>query len=195
MKNIDIFMWGFLFFPFQGHTLGIQRSPGQGSNQSYSCRPTPQPRQILTHLSRPGIDQGSNPQPHGSQSDSFSLRHDGNSYLGFFYILICYDDLQIFVKLFFHFAAVQSLLQGVSVVVQQVKKPTSIHGDTGSIPGLTWWVKDPVMPRAVVQVADSAQIWCHCGCGVGQKLQLHFDPNLGTSICHMCGPKKNEKIK
>ena len=189
-------MWGFLFFPFQGHTLGIQRSPGQGSNQSYSCRPTPQPRQILTHLSRPGIDQGSNPQPHGSQSDSFSLRHDGNSYLGFFYILICYDDLQIFVKLFFHFAAVQSLLQGVSVVVQQVKKPTSIHGDTGSIPGLvqqvkkptsihgdtgsipglTWWVKDPVMPRAVVQVADSAQIWCHCGCGVGQKLQFHFDP-------------------
>ena len=195
MKNIDIFMWVFLFvfcfFLFRATPLayrgsqarGLIRATAAGQHHSHS-------RSLPIYRG-----QGSNPQPHGSQSDSFPLRHNGNSYLGFFYILICYDDLQIFGKLFFHFAAVQSLLQGVSVVVQQVKKPTSIHGDTGSIPGLTWWVKDPVMPRAVVQVADSAQIWCHCGCGVGQKLQLHFDPNLGTSICHMCGPKKNEKIK
>ena len=42
-------------------------------------RPTPQ----LTAMPDPGPTergQGSNPQPHGSQSDLFLLYHDGNSY-------------------------------------------------------------------------------------------------------------------
>ena len=32
-----------------------------------------------------------------------------------------------------------------------------------------------------------------CGCGVGQWLQLRFDPSLGTSICRGCSPKKETK--
>ena len=34
---------------------------------------------------------------------------------------------------------------GVPLVAQQVKNPTSIHEDEGSIPGTVQWVKDLVL--------------------------------------------------
>ena len=40
------------------------------------------------------------------------------------------------------------LRTGVPVVAQQVKNPTSIHEDSGLIPVLTWWVKDPALLQA-----------------------------------------------
>ena len=46
------------------------------------------------------------------------------------------------------------------------------HEVAGSIPGLTRWVKDPVLPWAVVWVADMAQILRCCGSDVGWWLQL-----------------------
>jgi len=35
---------------------------------------------------------------------------------------------------------------GVPIVAQKVMNPNSAHEDVGSIPGLTQWVKDVVLP-------------------------------------------------
>ena len=47
---------------------------------------------------------------------------------------------------------------GVPVVAQGKQIRLENHEVEGSILALTQWVKDPVLPQAVVQVADAAQI-------------------------------------
>ena len=39
---------------------------------------------------------------------------------------------------------------GVPIVAQRLTNPARIHEDAGWIPGLSQWVKDTVLPRAVV---------------------------------------------
>ena len=53
-------------------------------------------------------------------------------------------------------------------MAQRVKDPTRIHEDEGLIPGLTQWVKDLVLPWAMV--AGMPWIWHCCGCGLGWQL-------------------------
>ena len=50
-----------------------------------------------------------------------------------------------------------------SHVVAAVMNLTSIHEDSGSIPGLAQWVGDLVLPCAVVQVTSVACVLCGCG--------------------------------
>ena len=40
----------------------------------------------------------------------------------------------------------EKITVGVPAVVQWVKNPTSIREDVGSIPGLSQWVKDLMLP-------------------------------------------------
>ena len=39
---------------------------------------------------------------------------------------------------------------GVPFMAQRLMNPPSIHEDKGLIPGLTQWIKDPMLPWAMV---------------------------------------------
>ena len=94
----------FLFYPFRAATTVYGGSQARGPNWSCSHWPTPQPQQhqiqatSATYTTAQGNTrsltewgQGSNLDPHGYQSDLFSLSHNGNSRNSSYYIHLCPD--------------------------------------------------------------------------------------------------------
>ena len=72
---------------------------------------------------------------------------------------------------------------------------TRIYEDTGSIPGLA---------QCGLSILHCHELWCRSQMQVRYSIAVavaqagshssYLTPGLGTSICHICGPKKQKNI-
>ena len=69
-------------------------------------------------------------------------------------------------------------------MAQQVETRHRVCEDTGWIPGLAPWVKEPALLQALVEVTNAAWIWHYCDYGIGLRCSSDATPSLGPSIYH-----------
>ena len=79
--------------------------------------------------------------------------------------------------------------------LSRLQNPASIHEDESLISGLTEWVKDPVLPGAVMEVTDRRRSLIAMAVVSANSCSSNLSPSLGTSKGHRGGNKKKKKKK
>ena len=81
-------------------------------------------------------------------------------------------------------------------MAQQVKNLTSIHEDAGLIPGAS---RSELRIQCYHKLQCRSQMWFRSVIAVvvvqASSCSSYLTPNLGTSICCRCGPKKKKEKK
>ena len=102
-------------------------------------------------------------------------------------------------RILWHQLIRRNTLSRASFMAQWLTNPISIHEDLGLIPGLAQWIRDPVLPWAVMYFADSSDLallwlWCR-STAVALIRPLAWECLYASAVALKSQKKKKKKKK